>query len=78
MKRDSNRAAMPTVAAFVDEIRAQGFSVKVLYASENGKGDNHTPPCLRRAANLATVMCCARGNIKFPTQAFCSTIQYKR
>ncbi len=34
--RQSNRDAMPTVAAMVDEIRAQGFPVKVIYASENG------------------------------------------
>lgn len=32
----NNRNAMPTVAAFVDEIRAQGISCRVLYASENG------------------------------------------
>lgn len=35
--RDSNRASMPKVAAFVDTIRAEfGEGVKVLYASENG------------------------------------------
>lgn len=37
MTRDSNRQAMPTVAAFVDEIRAQGFEVRVIYAKESGK-----------------------------------------
>lgn len=36
MSRDNNRTAMPQVAAFVDQIRAQGVEVKVLYASENG------------------------------------------
>ena len=33
----SNRAAMPVVASFVDELRAQGLNVKVIYAAENGK-----------------------------------------
>lgn len=31
-----NRGAMPQIAAIVDEIRAMGIDVKVLYASENG------------------------------------------
>lgn len=35
--RNSNRLSMPTVAAFVDELRAAGLNPKVLYASENGK-----------------------------------------
>jgi hypothetical protein len=34
--RESNRASMPTVAAFIDELRALGLEVKVLYAKENG------------------------------------------
>ncbi len=37
MTRENNRLSMPTVAALVDEIRAQGFGCKVIYASENGK-----------------------------------------
>lgn len=34
--RDANRAAMPNVAAFMDELRAQGISARVIYARENG------------------------------------------
>ncbi len=37
MKREDNRAAMPTVAAIVDEYRALFPDLKVIYASENGK-----------------------------------------
>lgn len=37
MTRDNNRNAMPTVAALVDQLRAQGIEVKVLYAAENGR-----------------------------------------
>jgi hypothetical protein len=33
----NNRAAMPTVAALVDELRAKGLEPRVIYASENGK-----------------------------------------
>lgn len=33
----SNRAAMPTVAAIVDELRAHGVDVKVIWAEENGR-----------------------------------------
>jgi len=33
----NNRAAMPQVADIVDQIRAQGLDVKVIYAAENGK-----------------------------------------
>jgi hypothetical protein len=36
MSRDDNRARMPVIAALVDELRAQGLMVKVLYAKENG------------------------------------------
>jgi hypothetical protein len=36
MSAESNRQQMPVIAKFVDELRAQGFSVKVLYAKENG------------------------------------------
>lgn len=32
-----NRAAMPTVAAIVDEYRAMFPDLRVIYASENGK-----------------------------------------
>lgn len=32
-----NRAAMPAIASFVDELRAQGLEVKVIYAAESGK-----------------------------------------
>lgn len=35
-RASSNRAAMPIVAAIVDELRAQGLSPKVVFASENG------------------------------------------
>jgi hypothetical protein len=34
MSKDSNRSRFPTVAAFVDELRAQGFEPKVLWARE--------------------------------------------
>jgi len=44
MKKDANRQAMPIIAAFVDEIRAQGVTVKVLYASENGRTVGTKPP----------------------------------
>lgn len=37
MSKADNRANMPTVAQIVDELRAQGIDVKVLYASEAGK-----------------------------------------
>lgn len=33
---ERNRAAMPTVAKLVDELRAQGLSPRVLWAKENG------------------------------------------
>lgn len=36
MSKDDNRARMPQIAAIVDQIRAQGIAVKVLYAKENG------------------------------------------
>jgi hypothetical protein len=36
MTRAANRAAMPTVAALVDEWRALFPGLKVIYASENG------------------------------------------
>lgn len=35
-KRAANRARMPSVAGFVDELRAHGIASKVLYARENG------------------------------------------
>lgn len=37
MSAQDNRAAMPTIAALVDELRAQGLELRVIYASENGK-----------------------------------------
>lgn len=33
----SNRQAMPTVAQMVDDIRAMGIEVRVIYAAEKGK-----------------------------------------
>lgn len=39
-----NRAAMPVIAGIVDAIRAQGLTVKVLYANEGGtKFDRREP-----------------------------------
>lgn len=35
--RQSNRDSFPTIAQIVDEIRAQGIDVRVLWASERGK-----------------------------------------
>jgi hypothetical protein len=60
--RESNRVSMPTVAAFVDELRAQGLSLKVIFASENGirvgkkpQGENafDIPPQYRMEAGNA-------------------------
>jgi hypothetical protein len=34
MSADSNRARFPTVAAIVDELRAQGLNPRVLWAKE--------------------------------------------
>lgn len=39
----SNRAAMPAVAQLVDEIRAQGVSVRVIYAQEGGQERGRKP-----------------------------------
>lgn len=36
MSSSSNRAAMPNVAAIVDELRAQDLAPKVLWAREGG------------------------------------------
>jgi hypothetical protein len=42
-ERQSNRESMPTIAQIVDEIRAQGIDVRVLWASEGGKTVGRKP-----------------------------------
>lgn len=36
MSKEENRSKMPTVAAFVDAVRAEFGDCKVVYAKENG------------------------------------------
>lgn len=36
MSKSENRSKMPTVAAFVDAVRAEFGDVRVIYAKENG------------------------------------------
>lgn len=43
MSREQNRAAMPTVAEWVDELRAQGLHPKVIWAKENGREVGRKP-----------------------------------
>lgn len=51
MSKEDNRRQMPTVAALVDELRAQGFAPKVIYAKENGR-EVGTQPAYREVFQI--------------------------